>query len=950
MDVKEINLDQIFIDLSTLIGSSQSINQTLEAFHKTLSKHFELDQVYFCFNDHHENPSFISSDPKLNRLTNLKKFSFPNFLPKGSGLLDTDDDFHKKLCDELNLNCSYIFYYSLNENSCIILSSQSAFHLIDHPGQSFDLEILQAYFKNLCNYFELIRKKTEVLNEKTLTSQFPNLEFFKKSNLGFEELIIHIFRKAGVGLTYVNDGKFVLVNDFFANMLGYTKEEILNKKPIELSPDDSKDYVQSKVKSLINGSVKEISFVQPFLCKNKEVKYGSVKLTALNDNKGNYIGAFASVTDITEMTASQRALETSEYKYRKLFENSPYGIAYSNVEGKITMSSTMASKILGYGSKELIGKELTSIIIESDHQKIDATVQELIQGKEAIEKAYSIVTKSGGKRIVRVKSAAIRNDEKRIVGILNLFVDTTDNIKVKETLQKTKSSHELLYSRVFNGIMIYDYSKQEIIDANDSAIHMFAGTKRSLIGKNLDELIQHSSKYLDPDDSFNDLVEQKQKVLDGLLSNTLCVFKNLEGEEIIGDVSIIPFNSDEDKAYVIIKDLTDNYKVRQEIQERKLIYQSLIENSFDGIDILEFQTEGSKVNESVLIRNNKLNDIFSDIQGNFTRANELDKITPKFQANNVLTTEHFNYLLTELFQNKVVKSELRLQLKNGEILDTEIIFQILNVHDKTIIIRRFKDTSDKKLQQTIIAKQIKDLNEKNIQLEKYINSNLQLENFAYIASHDLKAPLRSLSSFAYLLKNSSEGSLDDKSKKFLDIILTSARHMQILIEDLLDFSRVNTQKLQTQEIVPAKLIRNVMTDIQKEIEQNDAIININTLPKLIVADEIKLFQLFLNLIRNAIKFQKEGGQAIIDISGAELNDHWEFHVRDNGIGIKKEHFEKIFNIFEKLHSNDVYEGTGLGLTICTKIVEQHDGDMSVKSKIDEGSTFSFTISKSLQKM
>ncbi len=950
MDVKEINLEQIFIDLSTLIGSSKSINQTLESFEKTLGSHFELDQIYFCVNSTNESPSFFCSDSKLNILKSLTSKPFPSFLPNDSGFLHADHDAHQRLTDSLAIDCKHIFYYKPHEDSCILICSHQAFQLIEYPEQTFDLDILKPYLHNLSNYLELIHKKTDFLNDEILTNELPSLKFFKTSNLDFEKLIIHIFRKAGVGLTYVHGGKFVLVNDVFANMLGYTKDELIDKKPIFLVPEEKKEYVQSKVNSLLDGTIKETSFVQPFVCKNKDIIYGSVKLTALNDDKGNYIGAFASVTDITEMTSSQKALEASEHKYRKLFENSPYGIAYSNVEGKITMSSTMASKILGYNSSELIDKELTSIIVERDHKKIDETIQKLIQGKEAIEKEYAIITKSGGERIVRVKSAAIRNDEKRIIGVLNLFIDTTDNIKVKETLQKTKSSHELLYSRVFNGIMIYDYSKQEIVDANDSAIQMFAGSKKSLIGKNLDELIQHSSKYLDPDDTFNDLVKQKQKVLDGLLSNTLCVFKNFDGEEIVGDVSIIPFNSDEDKAYVIIKDLTDNYKVRQEIQERKLIYQSLIENSFDGIDILEFQTKGSKVKESILIRNNKLHDIFSNIDGNFTRAHELENITPKFQANNALTSDHFNYLLTELFQNKVVKNEFRLQLKNGEILDTEIIFQILNVHNKTIIIRRFKDTSDKKLQQSIIAKQIKDLNEKNIQLEKYINSNLQLENFAYIASHDLKAPLRSLSSFAYLLKNSSEGSLDEKSKKFLDIILTSARHMQILIEDLLEFSRVNTQKLQVQEIVPAKLIKNVMTDIQKEIEQTNAIININSLPKVIVADEIKMFQLFLNLIRNAIKFHKKDQQAIIDISGTELSEHWEFHVKDNGIGIKEEHFEKIFNIFEKLHSNDVYEGTGLGLTICTKIVDQHEGTMSVSSKIDEGSTFSFTISKSLGKM
>jgi len=171
--------------------------------------------------------------------------------------------------------------------------------------------------------------------------------------------------------------------------------------------------------------------------------------------------------------------------------------------------------------------------------------------------------------------------------------------------------------------------------------------------------------------------------------------------------------------------------------------------------------------------------------------------------------------------------------------------------------------------------------------------------------------------------------------------------MQNLIDDLLTYSRVKTETIKLIKLDLNALFARIILELDSDIMDQGATVNIPENLPMIIADESLLNQLFSNLIRNAIKFQKEGNSPIVDIEFSEDELRWNFSVKDNGIGIDEKNFEKIFATFEKLHSNDVYEGTGLGLTICKNIVEKHKGRIKVKSAPGMGTTFTFGISKKL---
>lgn len=224
-----------------------------------------------------------------------------------------------------------------------------------------------------------------------------------------------------------------------------------------------------------------------------------------------------------------------------------------------------------------------------------------------------------------------------------------------------------------------------------------------------------------------------------------------------------------------------------------------------------------------------------------------------------------------------------------------------------------------------------------------IYSNRELEQFAYVASHDLQEPLRAVNSYAQLLARKYQNNLDAKADKYLGYIMEGATRMQQLINDLLEFSRVGTRAKALQPTACEQVLNHVLKNLQIAIAEHQARVTHDPLP-IIMGDETQLIQLFQNFIGNALKFRRETPPHV-HISAVQRKDEWVFSVSDNGMGMESEYFERIFVIFQRLHSRQEYPGTGIGLAICKKIVERHGGYIWVESTLGVGTTFYFTIPK-----
>jgi signal transduction histidine kinase len=253
-----------------------------------------------------------------------------------------------------------------------------------------------------------------------------------------------------------------------------------------------------------------------------------------------------------------------------------------------------------------------------------------------------------------------------------------------------------------------------------------------------------------------------------------------------------------------------------------------------------------------------------------------------------------------------------------------------------------------------LLEKLKELDEKQdeltaskLQLEKLnadlIVKNRELERFTSIASHDLQEPLRTIGNMTHLIAKKYSGNFDDQGKRILDYVTSATSRMTNLIKGLLDFSRIGTKR-ETQPVNCQALVSNIVLDLDSSLKSVNGAIKHSDLPT-VYGNSVELRMLFQNLISNGLKFKKKDTSPVIELSARDLSSHVEFCVKDNGIGIDETDYEKIFYIFQRLNPTGAYEGTGLGLAYCRKIVELHGGKIWIDSAKDIGSAFYFTLSK-----
>ena len=299
----------------------------------------------------------------------------------------------------------------------------------------------------------------------------------------------------------------------------------------------------------------------------------------------------------------------------------------------------------------------------------------------------------------------------------------------------------------------------------------------------------------------------------------------------------------------------------------------------------------------------------------------------------------FQYEEKEARAAKLVIANKELAFQNGE---KEKRAAELVVANKELAFQ--SEEKDKRAAELLVAN--KELAFQNEEKEKragdLIVANKELVQFAYIASHDLQEPLRTVSNYMQLFETEYAALLDGNARKYLQSANSAAKRMSLLIQSLLSFSRLGMNKKLT-SVDCARLIDDVIADLDTVIQTSGARIDVGGMPRLNVY-ETEMRQLFQNLIANAIKFQKKGTRPWIKISSERVKDKWTFTVSDNGIGIAAAHFDRIFDIFQRLHTNGEYEGSGIGLANCKKIAHLHQGELWVESTLGQGARFYFTIS------
>lgn len=393
-------------------------------------------------------------------------------------------------------------------------------------------------------------------------------------------------------------------------------------------------------------------------------------------------------------------------------------------------------------------------------------------------------------------------------------------------------------------------------------------------------------------------------------------------------------DADGDMRYIIcsVEDITARVKAEEELRSSRQLKRAIIE----ALPDLKFRIDRSghfvsyfaTVSESLSLL----------MQPDDFLGKKLEEVLPPYLASGLRQN-----LERALASHKVQAFEYPLLMSDG-LKHYEARVNAINEEEVIVVIR---DITDLKNMERDLKQKLEELAANNDMLTKYVESNAQLENFAHTVSHDLREPVRTMNSFARLLQARYREKLDDDAHAYLDFISESASHMNKQIEDLLEFARLtNSESPGYEEVDLNRLIEVIRRALRGLIADKAAVIDLPETPlPVVLGNPTKLGQLFQNLISNGIKFHKPGVPPVVSLRYEELPDRWQFEVSDNGIGIPQEQQGQVFLLFRRLHSKKVYPGSGIGLALCKRVVEQHGGEIEVFSAPGEGATFRFTLDK-----
>jgi PAS domain S-box-containing protein len=709
------------------------------------------------------------------------------------------------------------------------------------------------------------------------------------------------------------------LNEMTCGIFELTRAELMKKKVSDFIGNPWLDRIRDDMWALKPGDTSS-NTVEITTGKGKKLTC-EVRIKTFTVGEKNML--LCVVRDITGRLENERALKDSEELYRTLINTSNDGVMLSNTRGTITFASAMAASMHGYkDASSLTGKSLADLTDTESKSMLINEIAGLVKKGGAAMAEYTALRRDGTRFTAEIYFSMIKDSYGRPASIMSTIRDITDRKNAEYDLKESEKKYRSVISST--GQLVYEYILS-------SGIIIWGGAVEQITGFTQEEFNEEVSidiweEMIHPDDRSNaveSLVKARQEC--GKYSAKYRFRTKSGGYIYVEDEGMfLPDESGEAyKMLGVMKDISARIKYENEIMESEEKFRSLSEQSLLGLAILQ---DG-------MVK--YLNDAFARING-YSRQEIIGWTYEDFYS-------HVEPVDAEMMKKgsdeRKMKSgdqqknyQFRLKSGSGRI-------KWIDVYVRTII---YGGRPADFITQADITN-LKETEEKlNRTINELKNSNTELEQFAYVASHDLQEPLRMVSSYVQLIKKRYEGRLGTDADDFIRFAVDGADRMQHLIRDLLAYSRVGISKKEPGPVAMENVVRTAMSNMEMLLKETGATVSFSGLP-VINADELQMVQLAQNLMSNSIKFRKKETPPVLQISAERRPGEWVFKFSDNGIGIDGRYYDKIFIIFQRLHGKSEYPGTGIGLAICKKIVESYGGFIRVDSTEGEGTSFYFSV-------
>jgi PAS domain S-box-containing protein len=746
------------------------------------------------------------------------------------------------------------------------------------------------------------------------------------------EMLYHALVDQASDALFVHDfeGKFVEVNQRACESLGYSKEELLRKSVTDVEQDFNLRNAQAEWTKIKPGT--------PFtLYGHQKRKDGTTFPVEVRFGCSVWKGQklfLGLVRDISERKIMEKSLRESEEKFRNVFEHSVIGNSITYLNGKLQTNNAFR-QILGYTEYELSQLNRQEIThpddIENDEKKLDTIISgEVITARW--EKRY--IHKNGHTVWVDISTTLQRDNEGNPLYFITAVNDISERKRTEDALRESESKFRKIYEEGPFGMVLVN-KEFRFISANTTFCR--------IVGYNEHEILNCTFNDITHAEDINIDITNIRKLIDGEIPiyKTEKRYIRKDGLVIWGSLTVTANYSPDGKFLynlAIIEDITGRKQAEDALRESEERLNLILENNPIAIWDWNIKTDKWYATKKYYTMLG-----YEPETGYTDRAIWLNRIHPddresvSIKIANVLkhADDHYSYDARMLHAD----GSYRWQTVIGQVIERDETGKAVRMLGVRIDINERKQAEEEilKLNETLE-------NRVAIRTTQLEASNKEMEAFSYSVSHDLRAPLRHINGFTDVLTKEYYDQLPENAKNYLNTIKGSAIKMGALIDDLLSFSRTGRADLKKSSIKMNQVVEDALAQISTPINDRKIEWNISSLPE-VYADYNLLRLVWINLLDNAIKYTRPMKRAVIKVGYKEEKKEFIFYIQDNGVGFDMKYAQKLFGVFQRLHSPSQFEGTGIGLANVQRIILRHGGRTWAEAETDKGATFYFSIPK-----